>query len=29
MRPVSVFANDSGSEIERLEAELRGRRRGR
>jgi len=25
MRPVSVFANGSGSEIERLEAELRGR----
>jgi hypothetical protein len=25
MRPVSVFANGSGSEIERLEANLRGR----
>ena len=25
MRPVSVFANGPGSEIERLEADLRGR----
>ena len=27
MRPVSVFANSPGSEIERLEADLHGRRR--